>query len=371
MLHTQIAKSKAADREKFDYTSMARELVFDSSARLAANAVASDAKHPHYPSGDMSPAYPNAFQPRTLTDHALRHVFAKLSPAVYGKGSAKVLPFDYLTAIPRDLLAQNLNRHLTNGNGSRWLIRTNGAQVRAILDGSYPGGANENRDFENTQYLKIVQSFIDEQPELYPDLKLIRPFVSADEMGIKISWRDVNPLRDDDGGSYGIGTFIGNSEIGTGKLKILPLVQRTSCENSIIYNRDNGVEFIHRGSFAGMRTQFKAAIGKVLHAAADVLDKFIEAESEQIPDFDAVLSGLALQHAWSEPLKMSVAIGTEGRQTRAGIVNGVTYAAHGAYVPDPLKSIEMEMLGGELLFAPARTFENAAKHARQKAVGLI
>ncbi len=356
MLHDQIAKSMAHDKTKFDYSSMARHLTFNPQANLSMLAELANV--------------PQEKEPRALTEHALRQVCSKLGPAVYGKGSARVLPFDYLTAIPKDLMAENLNRHLVNGNGSRWLIRADGDQVRAILDSNYPGGANERGDFENTQYLKIVQSFIDEQPEQYTDLKLVRPYVSADEIGIKVSWRDVSPFRDQDGGSYGIGTFIGNSEIGTGKLKISPFVQRTSCENSIIYDRDNALEFVHRGSFAAMRTQFKAAIGKVLHAAADVLDRFIEAEYEKLDDFDAILSGLALRHGWSEPVKMTVAVGTEGKQTRAGIVNGVTYAAHSGYVPEPLKQIELETLGGELLFAPVNTFDGLAKQARRKAAGL-
>ncbi len=362
MLHTLIAKSQAADRTKYDYAAFARHLHFNPSAQMSLGPEIA------YELGERVA--------RPLSEHATRQLFAKLGPAVFGKGSNKILPFDYLSAIPQDLLAQNLNRHLVNGNGSKYLVRCTGSgdeergTVRAILDANYPGGADEHGDFENTQYLKVVQSFIDEQPDNYPDLKLVRPYVGADEIGIKISWRDVNPLRDDKGGSYGIGTFIGNSEIGTGKLKILPFVQRTTCENSIIYTRDSGIELIHRGSFAAIRTQFKAAIGKALHAAADVLDKFIEAEYEQIPDFDAVLSGLALQHGWSEPVKVSVAVGTEGKQTRAGIVNGVTYAAHSSSIIEPLKQIEMEMLGGELLMVPARDFEQAANFARRRAAGL-
>ena len=232
----------AHDKNKFDYSAMARHLNFDKQAAL-------------YIVADFA-NLAQEMEHRTLTEHALRQTFSKLGPAVFGKGSSKVLPFDYLTAIPAELRATCRNQHLANGNGSRWLIRTDGDRVRAILDGNYPGGANERGDFENTQYLKIVQSFIDEQPEAYTDLKLVRPYVSADEMGIKISWRDVSPFRDENGGSYAIGTYIGNSEIGTGKLKISPFVQRHQCENSIIYDRDNALEFVHRGSFAAMRTQF-------------------------------------------------------------------------------------------------------------------
>jgi hypothetical protein len=46
----------------------------------------------------------------------------------------------------------------------------------------------------------------------------------------------------------------------------------------------------------------------------------------------------------------SVFAGSEGRKTRAGIVHGITYAAH-AELENPNDIMDMEILGGHYLYA--------------------
>ena len=93
------------------------------------------------------------------------------------------------------------------------------------------------------------------------------------------------------------------------------------------------------------------------------------AEEEQIPDFEAVLSGLARQHGWAQPVHSAVLIGTEGNTTRAGIVNGITYAAHRA-VEHPNDQVDMEILGGAILTAPDSLFTQAARAHRREMAGI-
>ena len=131
-----------------------------------------------------------------------------------------------------------------------------------------------------------------------------------------------------------------------------------------------GVEDAAKQKYAAaMRTQFKAAIGKMLNAAGELLDRMIAAEDEQVPDFESVLAGLAIKHGWPIDVRDAVFSGTENSHTRAGIVNGVTYAAHAA-VSEPNDQADMEMLGGRLLVAPDSLFADAARSYRRQQAGV-
>jgi hypothetical protein len=352
MLQTLIERSEEYDQLKADYSEKARYFHFDEQARIVPPGVA----------GFSS-------LPLTVSDHALTQICAKLGPAVFGKGSQKSLPRDYLQAIAPDLRAENLNRHIANTNGNSWMVRAYKETARAVLAGDYPGGRDINGDFDNTQYLKIVQSFLDEiDHSKFPGLKIARSSVTEDDLNIRIIWK--NDPRGGAGRGYGLGTAIINGETGLRKLKIPSLIQRHSCENSIVVDADGeSFAFIHRGSFAALRTQFKAAIGKALQIGANALDKMLAAEEEQIPDFYNVLEGLAEKHNWPREIAMTVAEGTEGQHTRAGIVNGVTWAAHTIF-DDPNDQMEMETLGGQLLYAPANLFTQLANDHRRAEAGL-
>lgn len=351
-LQSLVNTSEQCDLQKADFVAAARSFSFDEQARIVPPT-----------SGGFSSA------PLAMTEHSLRQVCSKLGAAVFGKGTSKGLPHDYLSAIPKDLLADNLNRHLTASNGNKWMVRGYGESARAVLAGNYPGGTDAAGDFENTQYLRAVTTLAEGQLEQFPDMKLIRPTITADDLHIKMTWRDVDTKGDGGNGNYGVGVYIGNGEIGNRKLTVYPLIQRTSCTNSIIFSGENGLEMVHRGSLNAMRIQFKAAIGRIFSASAELLDKMIAAEEQTIPDFEATLAGLALKHGWAEPVRDGVFIGTEGKQTRAAIVNGVTYAAHTA-VGDAGEQVEMEILGGAILTAPDSLFTQAAKAYRREQAGI-
>ena len=63
-------------------------------------------------------------------------------------------------------------------------------------------------------------------------------------------------------------------------------------------------------------------------------------------------------YGWDEPMALNVAAGTENQQTKAGIVNGITFAAQ--KVEDPDKRADMEVLGGRILCGPDTIFGRAA-----------
>ncbi len=85
----------------------------------------------------------------------------------------------------------------------------------------------------------------------------------------------------------------------------------------------------------------------------------VEAEKELVPNFQAVLRGLSLQYNWTEEMSSAVTLGTEGQATRAGVVNGVTYAAH--KILTGTAQADMEILGGAILVANNSLFARAAR----------
>jgi len=346
---TLVAKSQALDHDKEDYIAQVKLFSFNNeTAGLVC------------PPRNLLNPDDAATEPLKLTDHAMRQLCTKLAPAVYGKGTTRVLPIEYLSAIPAPLRATVLNDHIQHVNGNRWTVRRYKDTARAILGGDYPA-SNHGGAFENTQCLQIVQDFI-ESVDDNPEIKFVRPYVGSDDIHIKLTWCDVRP-RGDDNDVYGLGFYIGNDEVGAGRLKVLPHVQRHACTNSIISDTENAVALIHRGSFAAMRTQFKAAIGTALRISADMLNRFLVTEDERIEDFDLVIAGICDQYGWrNNEIRDAVMLGTEGKKTRAAIVNGLTYAAHSVGDMKQDKQIEFEMLGGRMLYAPVSTFAKAAEH---------
>jgi hypothetical protein len=322
------------DTHKADYTEAAGSLHFDTQARLIV---------PDQLFGEVPPLTP--------TTWAWNQLFTKLGPTVYGKGTQKVLPSDYLLSIPPQLLATNLNDHLTRINGAVWLVRSYDDSCRAVLSDGFT-------TIGNTEILDILAGVVEQNQT--PDFQLIRPSVQADEINIKSVWKNINKR----GGDYGIGVYLGNGEIGNRKLRIYPMVQRHSCTNSIIVEHDKGIEFVHRGNKFTKMVQIKSVIAELFGLAAEVLEKMIAAEAEAIPHFTDVLAGLSVQYGWDDETYATVAMGTEGRDTRAGLVNGITYAAH-AIEREPSAQADMEIIGGRILLAPDSLFYQMAQRVRK------
>jgi hypothetical protein len=283
-----------------------------------------------------------------MSDTAYAQLFSKLSPTVFGKGSGKHIPSDYLTSMPADLRAQILSRHCWDTNGFQsWMVRGFDDTARAVVHHAYPGGIDERGRFENTQYLSILRELLPATPP--SDFHLVRPFV---DQNCTIT-RAISKFND--GGGYGIGVAISNDETGSRKLRVMPLVMRTSCDNSIMVDRSGtSLEMAHRGSLAAMRTQFKAALGTALRASAELLNKVIEADERELEDFDAILEGICREQGWQNGVRDAVMRGTENSETVLGVVNGITWAAHTVESLDQNTMLDMEMYAGSLLYAESK-----------------
>lgn len=268
----------------------------------------------------------------------LQQLCAKLGPVVFGKGSGKSLPYDYFSAVSSDLACHNLETHCQRSD-ARWMLRCHGERLRAVLDSKFPGGQVDGM-FENRAYLEILRSFVDENEQA---TLLTSSHIDRDDLHLRIIWKSVNTPQD---GIYGLGVYIGNSEVGRRKLQVLPLIQRTKCTNSIVGVAGDSLQLAHRGNYAAMRVMFKAAISSVLEGSAELLARMLKAEEQKIENFADTLAKLAKDYGWTAAVHDQVLIGSEGKETLAGIVNGMTYAAQKL---DPNAQAELEQAAGKLL----------------------
>ena len=340
-LQAMLAKSQEFDGHKADYINPAQIHHFNEDARLTVQT--------QWMNSQVSVA------PLELTENALRQLCSKLAPSVFGKASGKGLPFDYIQAIAPNLRAALFNEHLTRASGD-WMVRAYDDKARAVLSGHYAA-------INNTELLDVLEQIVTSSSA--PSSMTKTSEVTPDTLNARIIFRDVTKTDRDGGskGDWGVGVYIGNGETGNRRLRVLPLIQRHSCQNSIIVDSGKGaVEFVHRGSVSTKRVLVRSAMAEVFPWAAKLLDKMIAAEEQFIPDFAEVLDGLAEQYHWDEETKIKVAMGTEGKETRAGLVNGITFAAKEQKDPDSIA--DMEILGGGILVAPDSVFSKAVRVAR-------
>lgn len=333
-----LDQSAAQDQHKTDYTAHPHQIKFDNNSIMQVTG---------------NGLFATAAVALAPTDWAWRQLFSKLAQSVYGKGANKTLPADYLLALRPDLRAHVMNDHCRNYPNGNWFVRAFDDQCRAVLSDKYAA-------ISNTKLLSIVAKVANESGA--PNRLTESTTVTPDSLNMRMIWKDVTRPQHNGNSSWGIGVAITNGETGQRRLRGMPLLQRHSCQNSIVVDQQvNGFEFTHRGSVNTKMIVVKSAMQEILPFAAELLEKMIAADSQQLPDFTSVLDGLALQYGWDDQTKINVAVGTEGRDTKAGIINGVTHAAKFAANDDD--RMEMEILGGRLLVGNDSVFARAASLA--------
>lgn len=340
-----IEKSAGFDSEKHDHVVPIASVQFDSEARLLVN----DAN----PFGNVAPL--------EITQHALEQVFTKTARAVYPAGSSKSLPSDYLTRVPKDLLATILNRHITDlpsAANRRWMVRGYRQTARAVLDGNYPAKPG------NTEILTMVADALESGGLNIDEAVFFRSDVTPDDLYLKSVFATLNT----NDGEYGVGVCITNGEIGNRRLTVEPLIQRGRCTNTITVDLDGwSIRQVHAGyHWAEMKVLLRSAINRALRSSGVLVERLLAADADEIPSFADVLAGMKRDHGWDDGMFATVMTGTEGRTTRAGIVNGITYAAHRLYGDDPATMHDMERLGGAILLAPGSLFAEAAKRVNRR-----
>lgn len=255
------------------------------------------------------------------TDWALQQACDRLGPP----------PYRYIRSCPPELAQENLNYWLWGlPQEQQWMVRGYEDTARAVLSDQYrPVGIE-----------KVLDWTVDLAP---PGGTLIRPVITPDYMHLKIQFMD------DPDGNYGYGVYIREGETGKHTLGVTGFIQRHICTNSIIFDDDNALRIFHKGRFieAEIRTQFKMHLGLALKLAVERREAIAKAEEEGIEDLAKVIERLAKTHNFTDEAKDNVLLGTEGKETRMGLVNGISFAAH--HLNDPDEQLRLETLAGAIL----------------------
>jgi hypothetical protein len=283
----------------------------------------------------------------TLEDTALTQLCARYGKPFFGGA----LPRDYTRALIEQhpaAYAPILHDHACN-YGKSIFLRTYGESVRAFMSDRFT-------HIDNIDVLGILREYL-HSPKNGGNYTLVRPYVGRDELNVRVMIRSILPQGGD--GPYGVGCVIRTGEIGNISPAVLPFIQRHACTNSTIWE-EGGIKLKQTGDRRNKLMLLIAAMGEALQSCGDLIQRMVQAQYEQLPALDRIIDGLAEKFEWSQELTFAVVHGTENQRTVAGLVNGITYAAHAVNLPAQ-QAVSLEMLGGKLLMAEPVELHRFAK----------
>lgn len=302
--------------------------------------------------------------PHRLTKHAWEQFAGKMGPMAFGKGSGRSLPVDALLAwketYPEEL-ATLLNRHIVDYK-SGLLVRAYQTDkgedtVRAVLSDRYAIVDNSHVLDVARQALQTIEH---QNHSLNVQLSPFACTVTPDGMHVKIELITVNT----DDGPYSIGCYLGNNEIGMGKIRALPFWKRNRCDNSTVHaDDDSKLDAVHRGAGQILADRMAIAIFHAFRLSQEHLATFLNSREIIIPDFEAELLRFCDKQGWGVEMTGRVMRGTEGRDSLFGFINGLTYAAQGLTSMDD--RVNLEIKAGDILMQPDRYFRLPAPVAQE------
>lgn len=321
-----LDSSTKFDGEKQDFSSRENSFRFNEECKLEATH-----KVMHVAQGGYA-----------MTKHAVSQLASKLGQVAFPRTS-KALPTDALMAwqkmFPQETAAL-LNKHIERRPDM--FLRTYGTSARAILSTQYV-------DFPNTRLLQMVNDALplaENSLGQSGNVQMGKSFcvVTPDYLHARISLANIMT----DEGEYRLGVYIGNDEVGNGRLRVLPGIQRTSCQNSLVFDYDTGLSLVHRGINSLNANLVAAAILNSFKIGMENLNVLLKAREIEVPKIEDEITKLAKQYNWSLGVQNAVVFGTEGKSTLFGLVNGITYAAHEKMDNDENR-ISLELLAGKVL----------------------
>lgn len=158
--------------------------------------------------------------------------------------------------------------------------------------------------------------------------------------------------RDTPDGYYAAGISIINGQSGGSSVRVNPFVMRTSCTNSIRYQHDEAMRFVHRfASSATIAIGLVDAMAEAFELSEQIVNRAVEGYAQTLPrtDFQDVVTNFCQKFNF-EPL--TVISGAEGSYTVTGLSNLITAAARDLRIKHPdqdMKAQELEHIGGRVL----------------------
>lgn len=274
------------------------------------------------------------------------------------------MPSRYFKRVPANLALPHFNHWVAEQGEKEWFVRDirdedgDERSARAVLSSAY-------RTIDNWKVLDVAHRVMQKSKDDLGEYKLVRPYLTPDRVCLTVVFPQMDALSTApqfgiparERGNYSFGFRISNSEVGTGSLYIIPIVQRNSCENSITWVQ-GGLVQAHIGMAA--TSAYKAAsvaeyTGRCLGLAPHLLESIVAAESEKIPTLAVTIDKIMEQYRLPKAVRDDIVIGTEGNRSRMGVVNGLSYAAHQSLVKQEDRELLENIAGATLaqgLFAP-------------------
>lgn len=359
-----IAKSEAFDAKKTDYKGGATQFQFTDEGKMQFR----------QPTQLMGIEVVDSSNPLGFTDEAFAQLLGRFSAHFFRDGKSHTMKREDWQVIQRHypqqfatIMNDVLSKYALKTRNSGLLMRTYEENIRAIFTSLYG-------IVDNTAMLKGVWEVLSEAATDLPEMRLVRSEVTPDDMLLQVVWKNVTSPnaeanRPGDGfnlgeGGYGAGFSVRNGETGRNGISVTPMLWRGPCTNSIILKSNQAFAMRHVGDASGIIATIKTATYQMMPIAEAGLKAAFEAEVMRLPSIADVINGFAKEFKWSDKVKDAVLVGTEGRETKMGVVNGVSYAAHKATNDNTDLMVDMSTLAGSLLMAPLSVFERAANRAR-------
>jgi hypothetical protein len=266
-------------------------------------------------------------EPIDLSDLATNQLCERLS-----------IPPTYYRRLPAPMRATVANFDLARLADHQFLLRGKATRLRALLSAGYVAYDNAHIVEVTESLLRngnlTIKAFVLEETRSY--LKVVSEDLADPTSGLKP------------------GVLIGNSEVGLGSVSVEPFVYRRACTNDLVVSASAFKHaHIHLTPNELSRRMAKA-IGETFRVACEILDGFLKAKCDPVPDPVALIRTLAEERKLSQKLTDEV-VGryvAEPEANRFGVVNAFTGAAQ---TLAPLQRIEMERFAGHLLTAPLGT----------------
>lgn len=271
-----------------------------------------------------------------MTSWALGQLCAKLR-----------VPRSYVERCPSWLMAENLN-HWIGKDDRGWLIRGmahgDNNMVRAFLSDSYV-------PLSNSFVLQTIIELVEEDGGF--DFR-VDPSLDPDGLWIKFETQDVQLV----GEKWSVGFVVRNGEIGNRMVEVAAITKRGPCDNTIEFPWRWQQKHIHIGPNE-LRYMLHLKIAHALQMGEEMTERISAAAEEEMPSLSSLVHNLAADRGYSDDIVDAIFIGVTD-QTRLGLANGVSYAAHNVAMTED-DQIRMEQLAGDIL---ARNLFASASVAR-------
>lgn len=309
--NTVVKRIEHDDKNKWDETMEIADLYMDADSGKLCDT-----------HGDLSPLQ--------FTEHAFGQLCGKLE-----------IPSPYAKRLPTDILATCVNydmhRVSVKTRGS-WLLRSKGETCRAVLSEQYSPIANK-AVFDIIA--EMSSSFGHQVRDFWLDETGVWGKVLVDDLR---AWDPVDTSQE-----MKVGFVVGNSEVGTRSVTVEPFIYRAACTNDLVVQTQFSLKQRHVGlTGRELKNRVARSVNLALNSGSDLLDRFVEANQDEIENPADLIERLAKKRKFSQKMSDDVKLAYESEPvpTRFGVVNAFTSVAK-QLTGD--KRIELERYAGNLL----------------------